>query len=110
MVTEYLIGNLHDKPIECHLLTANTSTAAKTVWAIEDCLVIRGSNCPTCKAVGENGERGQLAKLTAALTTQTDTLSTQSEMLSTQSRVLAEQSKAMGRVMVRLEALVRVSV
>lgn len=71
--------------------------------AIEKYLTVRGSVRPSCKAVGEEDENGQIVKMAAVLTTQTETLTIQFEMLSV-------QSGAMGHTMARLQALERVSI
>lgn len=49
---------------------------------IEDYLTIRESGRPTCKAVGEDGQTVQFAKLTEAINAQAETIDAQSEMLS----------------------------
>lgn len=92
-VVEYLVGSLENKALQCHLLSVDTSTAAKTVRAVEDYLAIRDSDRHTCKTVGESGELAQLVKLMEVLNAWTETISAQSEMLSAQSGVLTVQSE-----------------
>lgn len=43
LVIDCLIDNVDDRDIQFHLLTADTSTVAKTVRAIEEYIAVRGS-------------------------------------------------------------------
>lgn len=52
-----LVDSLDNKTLQCHLLTADTSTVARTVRAIYDYLAVRGSDRSTCKAIGEGDEQ-----------------------------------------------------
>lgn len=96
LIVEDLIDSLDNRTFRCHLLTADTSTVAKVAQAIDDYLTVRSSDRPTCMAIREEGEPGQLAKLAEVLIIQAGTLTTQSERLSAQAGVLSVQSEANG--------------
>lgn len=62
LMVKSLVSSLDNKAIQCHLLRADTSMVVKTVNAIEDYLVVRGSDWPICTVVGKEGKSGQFAK------------------------------------------------
>lgn len=88
LVIGYPARSTDTKMLQHDLLMVDTSTVAETVWAIQQYLVIRNSNRPTCKTVGEGTESSQLTQLTSMLTAQSEMSTAQSEVLLKLSRVL----------------------
>lgn len=87
----YLVRILGSKALQKHLVTANTSTIASTVLAIEGYLAIDNAGRPACKATGEAVGNDHLGKVVSVLSTQT--------------AVLASQPETMADVMTKLETL-----
>lgn len=67
---------MNNKALQRHLLTANTSTVASTVLAIEEYLVVCSSEWSSCKTAGEGSNSPQMGRIVHVLTPQSEVMVT----------------------------------